>query len=318
MKPAYTMQRNLFDGLEVFLRVADRRSFRAAAEDLGISPSAVSQAVRQLEQRIGVPLFIRTTRSVGLTEAGALFHARAAPAIASLMAAWEAAGSLGQRPSGLLRLNMPRAVVSLLIEPIIGDFCAAHPEVDVEIAAEDGLIDLAESGHDAGIRIGELLEADMISVRLSPPFRFVLVASPAYLDRRGRPASIADLKGHDCIRQRIAGTGTILPWRLLDGERSVELAPKARIIVNDAAAVIAMAERGLGIAQLSEPLLNEALAAGRLEMLLPAGAPTSPGLFLHYPGHAQVLPRLRAFIDHVKAALATGMLDHLITAPGPD
>jgi DNA-binding transcriptional LysR family regulator len=252
MKQNYTIPRNLLDGVEAFLRVADRASFRMAAEDLGVSPSAISQTVRQMEDRIGVPLFIRTTRSVGLTEAGALFHAQAAPAFASLVSAWESARTLGERPAGLLRINMPRAVVPLLIEPIIADFCAQYPDVDVEVIGEDAVVDLAASGHDAGIRLGELLEADMVCVRLSPPFRFVVVGAPSYLDRRG-----------------------------------------------------------LGLAMVSEPLVIEQLEAGRLDIVLDRFAPTSPGLFLHYPGHAQVLPKLRAFIDHVKAALATGMLDRL-------
>lgn len=312
MKPGYTIPRNLLDGVEAFLRVAERRSFRAAAADMGVSPSAISQTVRQLEERIGVPLFIRTTRSVGLTEAGVLFHAQAAPAWASLVAAWESARTLGERPAGLLRLNMPRAVVPLLIEPIIADFCTKYPDVDVEIAAEDAVVDLAASGHDAGIRIGELLEADMVSVRLSPPFRHVIVAAPAYLDRHGRPRTAADLKSHSCIRQRLGGSGVMLPWRLVEGGRAIEVATKGRVIVSDNAAVLALALRGLGLAQISEPLVAAQLAAGTLELVLADLAPTSPGLFLHYPGHTQVLPKLRAFIDHVKQALATGMLDQLV------
>jgi DNA-binding transcriptional LysR family regulator len=312
MKNSYTMPRNLLDGLEAFLRVADRRSFRAAAEDMGVSPSAISQTIRQLEDRIGVPLFIRTTRSVGLTEAGLRFHAQAAPAWASLIAAWEDARTLGERPSGLLRLNMPRAVVHLLIEPIIADFCAAYPEIDVEIAAEDAIIDLAASGHDAGIRIGELLEADMISLRISTPFRYIVVATPDYLDRHGRPQTLAELKSHDCIRQRLNGGAGLFPWRFSDGNRSIEVNVKGRIIVNDHTTVAALAERGLGLAQISEPLVESQIAQGRLETVLDHVAPTSPGLFLHYPGHAQVLPKLRAFIDFLKAAIAAGTLPHLM------
>ncbi|WP_372915700.1 LysR family transcriptional regulator [Sandarakinorhabdus sp.] len=311
MKNSYIIPRNLLDGLEAFLRVAEQRSFRVAAEDLGVSPSAISQTVRQLEERIGVPLFIRTTRSVGLTEAGALFHAQAAPAFASLVSAWEGARTYGGRPAGLLRLNMPRSVVPILIEPIIADFCDQYPDVDVEVTGEDALIDLAASGHDAGIRVGELLEADMISVRLSPPFRFVVVATPDYLNRHGRPQTAADLKAHNCIRQRISN-GAIMPWRLIDGNRSLEIAIKGRVIVNENTAVVALARRGLGLAQVSEPLVIDELRSGALEVVLSPLSPSSPGLFLHYPGHAQVLPKLRAFIDHVKAALATGMLDRLI------
>ncbi len=315
MKRNYTIPRNLLDGVEAFLRVADRKSFREAADDLGVSPSAISQTIRQLEERVGVPLFIRTTRSVGLTEAGSLFHAQAAPAWAMLIGAWEGAHSIGGRPAGLLRLNMPRSVVPILIEPIIADFCDRYPDVDVEVTGEDALVDLAASGHDAGIRVGELLEADMISVRLSPPFRFIIVATPDYLNAHGRPQSPADLKAHNCIRQRISN-GSVMPWRLIDGSRSVEIAVTGRVIVNENTAVVALAKRGLGLAQISEPLVVDEIASGALEVVLGPLSPSSPGLFLHYPGHAQVLPKLRAFIDHVKAALATGMLDRLIPPGG--
>ncbi len=311
MKKDYTIPRNLLDGVEAFLRVADRGSFRLAADDLGVSPSAISQTVRQLEDRIGVPLFIRTTRSVGLSEAGALFHAAAAPAFAGLVAGWEQARTLGERPAGLLRLNMPRAVVPLLIEPIIASFCETYPEIDVEIIGEDALVDLASSGHDAGIRVGELLEADMISVRLSTPFRFVIVGAPAYLAAHGRPQSPADLKSHHCIRQRIPGRSSPTPWRLQDGNRHIDVAVKGRIIVNEDPAVRALALRGLGLAQVAEPLIETEIACGQLEILLPTLSPTSPGLFLHYPSHSQMTPKLRAFIDHVKQAMAAGMLDRL-------
>lgn len=206
---------------------------------------------------------------------------------------------------------MPRSVVPILIEPIIADFCARYPDVDVEVTGEDALIDLAASGHDAGIRVGELLEADMISVRLSPPFRFVTVASPTYLAEQGRPHAPADLKQHNCIRQRLT-SGAMMPWRLMDGNRSIEVAVKGRIIVNEMASVVSLARQGLGLAQVSEPLVLSHVHAGELEIVLGDHATSSPGLFLHYPGHAQVLPKLRAFIDHVKAAVASGMLDRLI------
>jgi DNA-binding transcriptional LysR family regulator len=311
MKTSYTIPRNLLDGVEAFLRVAEHHSFREAAADLAVSPSAISQTVKQLEERIGVPLFIRTTRSVGLTEAGALFHAQAAPAWAMLVSAWESARTLGDRPAGLLRLNMPRSVVPILIEPIIADFCARYPDVDVEVTGEDALIDLAASGHDAGVRIGELLEADMISVRLSPPFRFVVVATPDYLNQHGRPQAPADLKTHNCIRQRLT-SGAMMQWRLMDGNRSIEVAVKGRLIVNEMSSVVSLARQGLGLAQVSEPLVLSHVQAGELEIVLGDHTTSSPGLFLHYPGHAQVLPKLRAFIDHVKAAVASGMLDRLI------
>lgn len=245
------------------------------------------------------------TCSVGLTEAGARLLAEAAPAFAGLVAAWESARTLGDRPAGLLRINMPRAVVPIVVEPIIASFCALYPEVDVEIAAEDGLIDLAAGGFDAGIRIGEMIDADMIAVRLSDLFRYVVVGTPDYIQRHGRPLCAADLKQHDCIRMRYQ-SGILAPWRFNEAGRCIDVGVKGRIINNDMQSTIAMARRGLGLAYVSEPLVMAEIESGELEIVLGHIAASSPGLFLYYPGRAQVLPKLRAFIDHVKAQMVAG------------
>src|SRR6476660_9264275 len=184
MKQNFTVRHGALDGVEAFLRVAEFRSFRRAAAELGVTPSAISQAVRALEARIGAPLFIRTTRSVGLTEAGERFLSRAKPAFEELVAASEVARDLGQRPAGLLRLSVPRAVVPILLEPLIASFCQAYPEIEVEIAASKELVDLAAKGFDAGIRLGQFIAADMVAVRLTRPFPLVVVASPEYLTGR--------------------------------------------------------------------------------------------------------------------------------------
>jgi DNA-binding transcriptional LysR family regulator len=298
MKNSYTVPRGLLDGLDAFLRVAERRSFRAAADDLGVSPSAISQTIRALEARIGVALLTRTTRSVGLTQAGELFVARAQPAFADMVAAYDTARSLGQRPAGLLRLNMPRAVIPILIEPILAGFCDAYPQVEVEICAEDGFVDLAHGGYDAGIRLGEFLQADMIAVRLTPPFRFVVVGTPESFARHSRPSRPADLRGHRCIRARL-GRG-IADWEFVDGGRAVDVAVTGPVIVNDFAANLGAALRGVGLSYMPEPLIVDHIAHGRLETALEAYAPSSPGVFLYYPSRAQMLPKLRAFIDYVR------------------
>src|SRR5689334_5170540 len=196
MKQNFTVRQGALDGVEAFLSVARHRSFRRAAAELGVTPSAMSQAVRALEARIGAVLFIRTTRSVSLTEAGERFLSRAKPAFEELVAASAVARDLGQRPSGLLRLTVPRAVVPLLVEPLVASFCKAYPEVEVEIAASEQLVDLATGGFDAGIRPGQSVEADMIAVRLTPPFPFAIVGSPDYLARRGKPKRPDDLRQH--------------------------------------------------------------------------------------------------------------------------
>src|ERR1700761_2080046 len=187
MKQNFTVRQGALDGVEAFLSVALHRSFSKAAADLGVSPSAISQAIRTLEARIGAALFIRTTRSVGLTEAGERFISRAKPAFEELVAASEAARDLGQRPAGLLRLAVPRAVVPLILEPLIASFCQAYPEIELEIAASEELIDLAAEGFDAGIRLGQFIAADMVALRLTPPFPFVVVGSQDYLAARPEP-----------------------------------------------------------------------------------------------------------------------------------
>jgi DNA-binding transcriptional LysR family regulator len=300
MKQNFTVRKGALDGVEAFLSVAQHRSFRKAAAELGVTPSAISQAVRTLEERVGAALFIRTTRSVGLTEAGERFLSRAKPAFEELVAASEAAGELGQRPAGLLRLSVPRAVVPILLEPLIASFCLAFPAVEVEIAASGELVDLAAGGFDAGIRLGQFIAADMVAVPLTPPFRFVIVGSPAYLARNRRPERPDDLRHHRCVRLR-RSNGGLAPWSLNDNGRAIEIAVSGPFIANDFPTMLGAAIEGVGLAQVPEPIATASLKAGRLVQVLARFAPTAPGVFLYYPGHRQIMPKLRAFVDHVKS-----------------
>jgi DNA-binding transcriptional LysR family regulator len=300
MKQNFTVRHGALDGVEAFLGVAQHRSFRRAAGELGVTPSAISQAVRALEARVGAALFIRTTRSVGLTEAGERFLARAKPAFEELVVASEAARELGQRPAGLLRLSVPRAVVPILLEPLIASFCRAYPEVEVEIAASEELIDLAAKGFDAGVRLGQFIAADMVAVPLSRPFRFVVVGSPAYLARRDRPERPDDLRHHACVRMR-RSSGAIALWSLNDNGRAIEIAVSGPLIANDFPTMLGAAVEGVGLAQVPEPVAAEAVKSGKLVRVLDKFAPMAPGVFLYYPGHRQMMPKLRAFIDHVKS-----------------
>jgi DNA-binding transcriptional LysR family regulator len=300
VKQEYIITRNQLDGVEAFLRVAERRSFRAAADDLSLSPSAISQTIRALEGRVGVPLLTRTTRSVGLTEAGERFLEHALPAFAGLTAAFEAARSFGERPAGLLRLNVPRAAIPFLIEPVIEAFAAAYPDVEIEICGEDELIDLVERGFDAGIRMGDYLEADMIGLRLTPPFRIVVAGSPGYFARHGRPSQPADLRRHRCIRSRAPSTGAISRWHFDIAGQPLEMSVEGPLIVNDLDVAKAAALRDVGLAFLAEPLVAEPLADGRLELALEDFAAWSPGAYLYYPSRTQMLPKLRAFIDFIR------------------
>jgi DNA-binding transcriptional LysR family regulator len=299
MKLNFTVRQGALDGLEAFLSVARHRNFRRAAAELGVTPSAISQAVRALEKRVGAALFIRTTRSVGLTEAGERFLARAKPAFEELVAAGEAARDLGQRPAGLLRLAVPRAVVPILLEPLIASFCQAYPEVEVEIAASEQLVDLAAEGFDAGIRLGQFIAPDMIVVRLTPPFPFVVVGSPDYLRRSKRPERIDDLGQQACLRMR-RSNGSIAPWSFVDGNKTIEAIVSGPLVAHDYPTLLGAAIQGVGLAQVPGPVAKAAIAEGRLQAVLTPFAVSTPGVFLYFPGKRQVLPKLRAFIEHVK------------------
>jgi DNA-binding transcriptional LysR family regulator len=304
MKRNFTVRQGALDGVEAFLSVAKHRSFRRAAAELGVTPSAISQAVRTLETRIGAALFIRTTRSVGLTEAGERFLSRAKPAFEELVAAGAVAHDLGQRPTGLLRLSMPPAVLPILLQPLIGSFCRAYPDVEVEIAASGELIDLAAEGFDAGIRLGQFIAADMIAVRLTPSFPFVVVGSPEYLRLRGRPERIEDLRQHACLRRR-RPDGSIAPWSFVDGNKAVEAIVAGPLIANDFSTILGAALEGMGLAQAPAPVAAAATKAGRLVHVLTPFAPTAPGVFLYYPDRHQMAPKLRAFFDHATSRSRT-------------
>ncbi|WP_214473173.1 LysR family transcriptional regulator [Mesorhizobium sp. dw_380] len=302
MKQNYTVRHGALEGVEVFLAVARHRNFRRAAADLGVTPSAVSQAVRALEARIGAALFVRTTRSVGLTEAGQRFLDRAGPAFEEIVAAGEAARDVGQRPTGLLRLSVPRAVVPLILEPVIASFCQAYPEVELEIAASDEMVDLAAGGFDAGIRLGQFVATDMVAVRLTPSFSFVVVGSPDYLERHGYPERVDDLRHHACLRLR-RSNGAIAPWTFVDGNEAIEAMISGPLIAHDYPTLLGAAIRGIGLAQIPRPVAEGPIEQGKLKPVLDSIAATTPGVFLYHPGKRQILPKLRAFIDHLKSAV---------------
>ncbi|TGQ81430.1 LysR family transcriptional regulator [Mesorhizobium sp. M8A.F.Ca.ET.207.01.1.1] len=301
MKQNYTVRHGALEGVEAFLAVARHRNFRRAAADLGVTPSAVSQAVRALEARLGTALFVRTTRSVGLTEPGQRFLDRAGPAFEELVSAGEAARDVGQRPTGLLRLSVPRAVVPLILEPMIASFCRAYPEIELEIAASDEMVDLANGGFDAGIRLGQFVAPDMVAVRLTPPFSFVLVGSPDYFEHHGYPAHVEDLRHHACLRLR-RSNGAIAPWSFVDGNETIEAIVSGPLIAHDYPTLLGAAMQGVGLAQTPRPIAEGPIAQGKLKPVLEGLSATTPGVFLYHPGKRQVLPKLRAFIDHLKSA----------------
>lgn len=298
------MDRDLLRHLPVVLAVARRQGFSAAAAELGMTPSAVSHAVRAVEEQLGQPLFARTTRSVALTEAGAALVAAVGPALAEVADGIERLSGAPGRPQGLLRLNVPRVALPLVVVPVLEVMRRRHPGVQVEVYGDDAMTDIVAAGFDAGIRLGAMIGADMIAVRLTPPFRAIVVASPAYLRRRGEPRRIAELAAHDCIGFRQISGGGLYRWELRDGHAEVSVELPSPLIVNDAMIALELARRGLGLAYVFEPLARADLRRGRLRQVLAAAAIEEPGLFLYFPARGSRAPKLRAFIDVAREVLS--------------
>lgn len=292
------------DGLTAFVAVAQKRSFTGAAAALEVTTPAVSQAVKQLEARLGTLLLNRTTRTVGLTEAGARYFARVAPAVRELEDAATELTRDGGSAAGLLRLTAPAVLYPSLLRPVLPSFFEAHPAVQVELSLNDSFIDIVEAGFDAGIRLGESVQRDMVAVPLTGPERTCVVASPAYIARRGLPRSLAALREHDCVRYRFPASGAIYRWELLDAGRPVEVKVEGPLTVSDSLSMAQVALDGIGLAYTFERQVAPDIAAGRLVPVLPQCWPTMPGFHLYYPNRRQVPPKLRVFIDHARAVLA--------------
>ncbi len=298
------MRIDQLDGLVAFRAVALARSFTAAAAQLEVSTQAISQSIKALEARLGVRLFNRTTRSVSLNEAGERFLQVAGPALAELFDATDALQAFRDKPAGLLRINLPRPAFSGLLQPALAEFHAAYPEIRLEFSFDDGFVDIVALGLDAGIRLGESVAQDMVSVMLSREERIAILASPDYLRRRGEPTTIAELAQHDCIRFRFPGSGAVFRWELLQDGRLLELEVGGPLTVNDTSAMAAAALEGLGLAYVLECTVAEHLASGRLRRVLPQACPSFPGFHLYYPGRRQLPTALRCLIDFWRARLA--------------
>jgi DNA-binding transcriptional LysR family regulator len=260
----------------------------------------LSEALRRLEARLGVRLLNRTTRSVTPTEAGQRLLERLAPALSEVAAALDTVNGFRDNAAGTLRLNVPGAVASLVLPPIIGPFLAAHPGISLEVITEDSFIDVLAAGFDAGIRYDERLEKDMIAVPIGPRVqRFVVAGSPAYLDMHGRPAHPRDLLHHACIRHRFA-SGVTLPWEFERKGEVVKISPTGRVIANSIDLEIGAAIRGLGLIGTFEGFLEPALKSGALEPVLEEWSQPFSGPFLYYPSHRHMPAPLRAFVDFIK------------------
>lgn len=293
--------RDELDGITVFLAVAEQRSFTRAAAAFDVTPSAVSQAMTTLEERLGVRLLQRTTRSVGLTEAGARALERLRPAVAEVRAAFEDVAQLRDRPSGTLRLNVSRVASRLVLEPVLAEFLAAHPDVDVETRVDDGLSDVVASGFDAGIRLGEALERDMVAVRIGADERSAVVGSPRYFREHGAPRHPRELHAHACIQWRQTSSGGVYRWEFSENGRDFEAAVGGRVTTNDVDLMLRMALDGVGLAYLFESTVQRELEKKRLLRVLGEFCPPFPGLYLYYPSRVHVSPKLRAFVEFLRA-----------------
>jgi DNA-binding transcriptional LysR family regulator len=296
------MRLDQLSGYVVFLAVARHESFTAAAAELDVSRSAVSQAVTQLEKRMGQPLFQRTTRSVRLTDAGRALFERIEPAVQEIRAAATQLAEHGDRPRGVLRINTSRVAHELVLRPLLRAFLAEHPGVDVEVFQDEGFVDIVKEGFDAGIRLGEGTERDMVAVRLGPDLTTAIVGSPAYFKRRQVPKTPEALAGHDCIRHRHRSTGTIYRWELERGGRTQTFDVRGRIIVNEASAAVGAALDGLGLAYAFDLDVEKLVAAGKLRRVLEEYSPRFPGFYLYYPSRRQMPTKLRAFVELAKRA----------------
>jgi DNA-binding transcriptional LysR family regulator len=283
--------------LQTFLVVARLRSFSAAARELGVTRSAVSQAVQQLEEQLRVALLVRTTRSVSPTDAGRRLLARAGPALGEALAALTEVAARPGEVVGRLKLTVPRAAVPFVITPVLPAFRARHPRVEVEVVTEDRMVDIVAEGYDAGVRLSEAIERDMVQVRLTDAFRFVVVGSPDYLARHGTPQRPEDLLRHECLTFRSQTTGALYAWELERGKRSWRVPVRGGVVTSDGTLCMALAEQGLGLAYAFEPMVLEPLRAGRLTRVLEPYAAAVPGFFLYYPSHAQRSAPLRLFVE---------------------
>jgi DNA-binding transcriptional LysR family regulator len=290
--------------LRAFHLIARHGSFTRAAAEMEVTASALSQTMRQLEQRLGVRLLQRTTRRVGLTEAGKLFLERITPALAAIDVALDELRQHGERPAGTLRVTVPEIVLDWLVAPMQAEFLRRWPDVTLDIDVTGGLVDLVAGGYDCGIRLGERLARDMVAVPLGGQVRSVVVASPGYLDKHGRPQHPRDLQAHACVRNRYISSGGIYRWEFAQRGRWFDVDVNGPLIVNDPALAIRAALDGLGLTHTLEPAVREHLKAGRLETVLDTWLPPYDGFYLYYPSRFQVPPKLRAFIDFLRERMA--------------
>ncbi|GAB2178514.1 LysR family transcriptional regulator [Dongia sp. agr-C8] len=289
-----------YNQLRAFVAVGEHLSFSRAAAVLGVSPSALSQLVRGFEERVGIRLLNRTTRSVALTEAGETLFQRVRPAVSELGAAIGQVRRSRERPAGTVRVLAFRSAAEIYLEPILPAFAERYPDVVLDITLDDEVVDVVAGGFDAALRIGEVIERDLIAVRLGPDLKQIAVATPDYIARHGKPEHPRDLVNHCCIRWRWSGHTTPYAWEFFEKGSWFSVTVDGPLIVNDKALALRATLQGIGIGFPVENTVADHIAAGRLVPLLEEWSAPFPGMFLCYPQQRQMAPALRAFIDAVR------------------
>lgn len=293
------MARPSLKDLTAFVAVATHRNFRRAADEIGTAPSTLSHAMRALEERMGVRLLNRTTRSVSPTEAGYQLLGRLQPALASLDEALDSVAGFRGKVAGTVRINAPRLVAGLLVRSALPRMAELHPDVSVDIVVDGRLIDIVSSGFDAGVRPLGSVPKDMITVLLARPLTFICVASPAYLDRFGEPGTPEELRGHHCIGHRMP-SGKLYRWEFERAGQELALEANGTIVLDDEELMVEAAREGLGVAYVADWAVEAALSEGSLRKILTAWVPAPDEVAVYYPGHRAIPPALRAFLDVVK------------------
>lgn len=300
------MRGSEFAELRAFATIVEQGSFARAAVHLGMSASALSQTLRNLESRLGLRLLNRTTRSVAPTDAGAQMLARLLPAIAEIDAAVALAVNQRQQPTGRLRLNVTRIAAMHYLAPLIAPFHRQYPDILLDLNVEDRLVDIVAGGFDAGVRLHEKLEKDMVAIKLGGDLRMRVVASPAYLARHGQPQAPRELRQHLCLNFRWPTNGNVYRWEFERDGEALDIAVEGPVIVDEPEILVRAALDGVGIAYLFEHQVVAALTDGRLVPLLDAWTPPFPGFYLYYPANRQMPRPLRAFIDFARQQGAQG------------
>ncbi len=303
------MERRELNDLMAFATVARERSFTRAAAMLGMSPSALSHAMRGLEERLGVRLLARTTRNVACTDAGERLLQSLDPALAEIERGLASLNEWRQALAGRVRLTTFSYAAQMVLEPKLPSFLLAHPEVQVEVSIDNGLSDLVAEGFDAGIRFGEHVDKDMIAVRVGPDLRTIVVGTPDYFARHSEPETPADLASHACIGYRLKSTGGLLPWEFERDGKEINIRVRGPLIADEVPLTLATVRAGVGLGFMMEHEVADELADGRLVQVLDAWCPTYPGYHLYHPSHRQTPPALRALIDWLKVTSATKETD---------